>query len=212
MHITLAHEPTQSIDAIVQALGKAHTVTAVPVPSVESVPSAVTDMLLSNPSVVVNLLEEPYRAATVVALLKDLGVPYTGSDARVFLLTANPLAVHRALLREHVLVTPTPAEPHFTVTLVGTYPRLRGIVLPTCAGWMRDVMETTARQVFNLFELRGYGRVQFTVVQGQPVVQQVRPAFCFMQEDWLTLTLASEPRYPQLLTDIVEHARTPHEW
>lgn len=142
-------------------------------PSIETI----TNILVSSPRVVVNLLENAMAAAYLTAMLKDLSVSYTGSDARVFLLTSNPNKVYRALQLEEIPVTQEAGPERYPLIIIGNCTKNRVIFGTTPHSFsVREAIEVYARQIFSLLEMQGYAYMTFTLKEEAPYVVDVSAA------------------------------------
>jgi hypothetical protein len=172
----------------------------------EGLPSIalITNILVASPRVVVNLIENHMTAAYLTAMLKDLSVSYTGSDARVFLLTSTPKKVHAALAMEEIPTADEAGKEIYPLIIIGNSTKNRVIfkVAPPTFS-TREAIENYARRAFTILEMQGYAYMTFTIQEDVPCIVDVSAALPKVVE---VLQSRFDCDVRQTMLDIVEGA------
>ena len=162
----------------------------------------VTDILLETPEVVLNLTTTTESIPTV-AMLKDFRIPYTGSDARVLLVTNNQNLTQQALLHEGLLVPKTIASDECKIILAG--PSMKMVAVEGKSDLPNSVLNDLTNKVCKLFELRDYAKIGIILENGLPYVTKVQSSFCLeLNESFQAYLATHNHTYGSFLTYILE--------
>ncbi len=165
-------------------------------------PETLTATLVSQPNVVLPFLRQ--ESPSVVALLKDFGIPYTGSDARTLLLTANQRMLDTTLLHEGILVGKPGTE---TVTGL-IYGNPFKVLIEGGNSTQRETAAVITETAARLLEVRDYCKFLFSpLTNTRLALTEVDPSFCLVPNASLLGRISYVgTSYANLLTSILTEA------